>query len=69
MLVEPSLERAAVAEALEREWGRTGSAVCFIPVGETSCCYAAIDDQGGRWFVKFAGRARSRRRGSSSPWR
>jgi spectinomycin phosphotransferase len=54
MLVEPALERAAVAEALEREWGRTGSAVRFIPAGETSWCYAATDDQGGRWFVKLA---------------
>jgi spectinomycin phosphotransferase len=54
MLVEPALEHAAVAEALEREYGRTGSAVCFIPAGETSWCYAATDDQGGRWFIKFA---------------
>src|SRR6266542_2964626 len=54
MLVEPTLERAAVAEALKREYGRAVSAIQFVPVGETAWCYSATYDQGERWFVKLA---------------
>jgi spectinomycin phosphotransferase len=54
MLVEPTLERAAVAEALKREYGRAVSAIQFVPVGETAWCYSATYDQGARWFVKLA---------------
>src|SRR6266508_6142567 len=54
MLVEPTLERAAVAEALKREYGRAVRAIQFVPVGETAWCYSATYDQGARWFVKLA---------------
>jgi spectinomycin phosphotransferase len=54
MLVEPTLERAAVAEALKREYGRAVSAIQFVPVGESAWCYSATDDRGARWFVKLA---------------
>src|SRR6266699_3421927 len=54
MLVEPTLERAAVAEALKREYGRAVSAIQFVPVGESAWCYSATDDRGARWFIKLA---------------
>jgi spectinomycin phosphotransferase len=53
MLVEPDLDRAALAAALQRDYGLAASAVRFIPVGETSWCYQVIDERGGWWFVKL----------------
>src|SRR6266498_3816596 len=53
MLVEPNLDRAVVAAALERAYGLAGSTVRFIPRGETAWCYRATDCQGRGWFVKL----------------
>jgi spectinomycin phosphotransferase len=53
MLVEPDLDRAALAAALQRDYGLAASAVRFIPVGETAWCYQVTDEQGGRWFLKL----------------
>jgi spectinomycin phosphotransferase len=54
MLVEPNLDLAALADALQRGYGLTASAVRFVPVGETSWCYQATDEHRGRWFLKLA---------------
>jgi spectinomycin phosphotransferase len=53
MLVEPDLDRAALAAALQRDYGLAASAVRFVPVGETAWCYQVTDEQGGRWFLKL----------------
>jgi spectinomycin phosphotransferase len=53
MLVEPDLDRAALAAALQRNYGLATSAVRFIPVGETAWCYQVTDEHGGRWFLKL----------------
>jgi hypothetical protein len=53
MLVEPDLEMAALAAALEREYGLAASAVRFLPVGETAWCYLVTDEHAGRWFLKL----------------
>jgi spectinomycin phosphotransferase len=53
MLVEPDLDRAALAAALQRDYGLAASAVRFIPVGETAWCYQVTDEQGGQWFLKL----------------
>jgi Ser/Thr protein kinase RdoA (MazF antagonist) len=54
VLVEPAVDAVVVADVMEREYGRSGCAVQFIPAGETAWCYAATDDQGLRWFVKLS---------------
>jgi hypothetical protein len=51
--VEPDLDRAALAAALQRDYGLAASAVRFVPVGETAWCYQVTDEQGGRWFLKL----------------
>jgi spectinomycin phosphotransferase len=53
MLVEPDLDRAMLAAALQREYGLTASVVRFIPAGETAWCYQVTDQRGGRWFLKL----------------
>jgi spectinomycin phosphotransferase len=53
MLVEPDLDRAVLAAALQRDYGLAASAMRFIPVGETAWCYQVTNEQGGRWFVKL----------------
>jgi spectinomycin phosphotransferase len=54
MLVEPDLDRTALAGALQRHYGLVASAVRFLPVGETAWCYQVTDEYGGRWFLKLA---------------
>jgi hypothetical protein len=54
MLVEPNLDRAALAAALQRGYGLTASVVRFVPTGETSWCYRVTDEHGGQWFLKLA---------------
>ena len=51
--MEPDLDRAALAAALQRDYGLAASAVRFVPVGETAWCYQVTDEQGGRWFLKL----------------
>jgi spectinomycin phosphotransferase len=58
MLVEPDLDRAVLAAALQRGYGLTASAVRFVPTGETSWCYQVTDEHRGRWFLKL-GRPRA----------
>jgi Ser/Thr protein kinase RdoA (MazF antagonist) len=53
MLVEPDLDQAALAAALQRDYGLAASAVGFLPVGETAWCYRVTDEHGGRWFLKL----------------
>jgi spectinomycin phosphotransferase len=53
MLVEPNLDRAALAAALHRGYGLTASVVRFVPAGETAWCYQVTDERGGRWFLKL----------------
>jgi spectinomycin phosphotransferase len=53
MLVEPDLDKAALAAALRRDYELTASAVRFLPVGETAWCYRMTDEHGGRWFLKL----------------
>jgi spectinomycin phosphotransferase len=53
MLVEPDLDKAVLAAALQRDYGLAASAVRFVPVGETAWCYQVTDEQGGRWFLKL----------------
>jgi spectinomycin phosphotransferase len=53
MLVEPELDRAALAAALRREYGLAVSVVWFVPVGETAWCYQVTDEHGGRWFLRL----------------
>jgi len=54
MLVEPDLDRAALAAVLHRGYGLTASVVRFVPAGETSWCYQVTDQHGGRWFLKLS---------------
>jgi spectinomycin phosphotransferase len=53
MLVEPDLDRAALAASLQRDYGLAASAMRFVPVGETAWCYQVTDERGGRWFLKL----------------
>jgi spectinomycin phosphotransferase len=53
MLVEPDLDHAALAAALQRGYGLTASVVRFVPAGETAWCYQVTDERGGRWFLKL----------------
>jgi Ser/Thr protein kinase RdoA (MazF antagonist) len=53
MLVEPDLDTAALAAALQRDYGLAASAVRFLPIGETAWCYQVTDQRGGRWFCKL----------------
>jgi len=53
MLVEPVLDREALAAALQREYGLAASVVRFIPAGETAWCYQVTDERGGRGFCKL----------------
>jgi spectinomycin phosphotransferase len=53
MLVEPNLDRAALADSLKRGYGLTAGVVRFVPAGETSWCYQVTDERGRRWFLKL----------------
>jgi hypothetical protein len=85
VLAEPDLDRAALAAALQRDYGLAASTVRFIPVGETAWCYQVTDERGGRWFLKLGrpgaieparaefamevGRALALRPGCEAAWR
>jgi Ser/Thr protein kinase RdoA (MazF antagonist) len=53
MLVEPDLDHAVLAAALDRDYGLTVATLRFVPAGETSWCYEVTDARGGRWFLKL----------------
>ena len=53
MLVEPNLDRAVLAAALERQHGLTASSLDFVPAGETAWCYRVADQRDRRWFLKL----------------
>jgi spectinomycin phosphotransferase len=54
MLVEPDLDLATLAAALQRDYGLTASTLRFIPVGETAWCYRVTDEHGRQWFLKLS---------------
>jgi spectinomycin phosphotransferase len=54
MLVEPDLDHAVLAAALDRDHGLTVASLRFVPAGETSWCYQVTDARGGRWFLKLS---------------
>jgi hypothetical protein len=54
VLGEAAVDGVVVADALERDYGRSANAVRFVPAGQTAWCFAATDDRGARWFVKLA---------------
>ena len=54
MLVEPDLDRRALAATLDRHHGLAALTLEFVPAGETSWCYRVTDDRGGRWFLKLS---------------
>ena len=53
MLVEPDLDHAVMAAALDHYYGLAGIRLRFLPAGETSWCYEVTDLRGGRWFLKL----------------
>jgi spectinomycin phosphotransferase len=53
MLVEPGLDGAMLAGALQRNYGLAVGAVRFLPAGETAWCYQVIDEGGRAWFLKL----------------
>ncbi len=52
MYSEPrDLDRAALADALERRWGIAATRLDYLPVGFGSHHWEAVDARGTRWFV------------------
>jgi spectinomycin phosphotransferase len=54
MLVEPDLDRRALAAVLSEQYGLAVRRLRFVPAGETAWCYRLTDDRGGRWFLKLS---------------
>jgi Ser/Thr protein kinase RdoA (MazF antagonist) len=53
MLEAPDVDLGLLAATLTGEFELSARTLRFIPAGETSWCFEAIDHGGGRWFAKL----------------